>query len=191
MLHGGNHTCRGNPFTYYASHKDMAVSNLDQSTDFHCSNTNCLCFFTQASLFFLLVSFSSGFFAAIWPCRPDSRSLLWTVDVEMCLLLELCEAFIWAAISEAGNSNELILCNRDKYGSFSVAVLVKDSFIIVLDGFCHCTWRNIQSSWNELKWAVLAIIWTWSFSVYHPYLVTTQGICSNALRRKEILQIPF
>jgi hypothetical protein len=28
------------------------------------------------------------------------------------LLLELCEAYIWAAISEAGISNELILCSR-------------------------------------------------------------------------------
>ena len=33
-------------------------------------------------------------------------------DVEMCLLLELCEAFIWAAISESGNSNERIICSR-------------------------------------------------------------------------------
>ena len=27
----------------------------------------------------------------------------------MCLLLELCEAFIWAAIFEAGDSNELMV----------------------------------------------------------------------------------
>ena len=46
---------------------------------------------------------SRGFCAAIGPWRPNSHSLLWTVDVEMCLLLEL---------SEAGNSNELILCSR-------------------------------------------------------------------------------
>ena len=31
---------------------------------------------------------------------PTNRKLLWTVDDEMCLLLEFCEAFIWAAISE-------------------------------------------------------------------------------------------
>ena len=35
--------------------------------------------------------------------RPDSHSLLWTVDVVMGMLLQLCEAFIWAAISESGN----------------------------------------------------------------------------------------
>ena len=45
-------------------------------------------------------------------------------------------AFIWAAISEAGTSNELILCSRDNSGSsFPVEVLVRASFIIVLDGF--------------------------------------------------------
>ena len=56
----------------------------------------------------------------------------------MCLLLELCEAVIWAAISEAGN--ELILCSRGNSGSsIPVAVLMRASFIIVLDGFCDCT----------------------------------------------------
>ena len=78
--------------------------------------------FWPKQVILLLVSFSSGFFAAILPWRPDSRSLLWTVDVVMCLLLEVCEAFIWAAISEAGNSNELILCIRGNSGSsFPVA----------------------------------------------------------------------
>ena len=53
----------------------------------------------------------------------------------MCLLLELCEAFIWAAISEPGNFNERILCSRGISGSsFPVAVLMKASFIIALDG---------------------------------------------------------
>ena len=125
----------------------------DQRTNFHRSNVHCSCFLAQAGLFFLLVSFSSGFFAAIRPWRPDSRSLLWTVDVEMCLLLELCEAFIWAAISEAGNSNELILCSRGNSGSsIPVGVLMRASFIITLDGFCDCTWRNFQSSWNVPYW---------------------------------------
>ena len=63
--------------------------------------------------FYCWCPFSSIFFvvAASRQWRPDSRSLLWTVDVEMFLLLELCEALIWAAILEAGNSNELILCS--------------------------------------------------------------------------------
>jgi hypothetical protein len=29
-----------------------------------------------------------------------------------------------------------------------VAGLVRASFIIALDCFCNCTWRNVQSSWN-------------------------------------------
>ena len=88
-----------------------------------------------------------------WPWRPDSHSLLWTVDVEMCLLLELCEAFIWAAIWDAVNSNERILCSRGTSGfSFPVAVLMRASFIIPLDGFCDCTQRNFQSSWNFPDW---------------------------------------
>jgi hypothetical protein len=54
----------------------------------------------------------------------------------MCLLLELCEAFIWAAISEAGNCNELVLCSRGNSGSsIPVAVPMRASFIIELDGF--------------------------------------------------------
>ena len=44
----------------------------------------------------------------------DHEGLIHAVSSEqmLCLLLELCEAFIWAAISEAGKSNELILCSR-------------------------------------------------------------------------------
>jgi hypothetical protein len=51
-----------------------------------------------SQVFFLLMSFSRGLFSAIRPWRPDSHSLLWTVNVEMCLLIGLCEAFIWVAI---------------------------------------------------------------------------------------------
>ena len=43
----------------------------------------------------------------------DHEGLIHTVSSEqlmlMCLLLELCEAFIWAAISEAGNFNAFII----------------------------------------------------------------------------------
>ena len=70
----------------------------------------------------------------------DHEGLIHTVSSEqlMCLLLEFCEAFIWAAIS--GNSNDLILCSRGNSGSlFPVVVLMRASFIIALDGFCDCT----------------------------------------------------
>ena len=107
----------------------------EQRTNFHQSNVHCSNCLAQASIFFLLVSFSSGFFAAIQPWRPDTRSLLWTVDVEICYLHS--EAFTWAAISEAGNSNEPILCSGGNSGSsIPVAVLMRASFIIALDGFC-------------------------------------------------------
>ena len=124
------------------------ISNLDsseQKTDFHRSNVHCLCFLAQAIILFLLVLFSGGFFAEIWPWSPDSCSLLWTVDVEMCRLLELYEAFIWPEIWGAVNSNELILCSR---GNFPLAVLIRASFIIALEGFCSCTWWNFKSSRN-------------------------------------------
>ena len=127
--------------------KDTAVGtkNPRPKYDFHGSNVHCLCFLAQASLSSLLVSFGSGFYAAIWPWRPASRSILWTVDVEMCLLLELREAFIWAVIWCAVISNERILCSRGNSGSsFLVAVLKRASFIIALDDFCDCPWRNCQ-----------------------------------------------
>ena len=126
MLHSGK-TQRLEP-------KISDLDSSDQSTDFHRSNVRCSCFLAQASLFLLLVSFNSGFFAAIQKWRPDSCNLLWTVDVDMCLLLELCEAFFWAANSEAGNSNEL--CSKGNFvSSYPAGVLMRGSFIIVLDGF--------------------------------------------------------
>jgi hypothetical protein len=29
---------------------------------------------------------------------------------------------------------------------------MRASSIIALDGFCYCTWRNFQSSWNFPHW---------------------------------------
>ena len=49
------------------------------------------------------------------------------------MLPELCEAFFWAAISEAGNSDELILCSNSGSSSH-VVVLMRASVIIALDG---------------------------------------------------------
>ena len=134
------------------SHFDSA----DQRTDYHWSNVHCSCFLAQASLLLLLVSFNSGFFSAIRPWRPDSRGLLWTVYVEMCMLLELREAFIWAAIEGAVNSNELILCSRGtSRSSFPVVVLMRASFIIALDGFCDCTCKK---HWKFLTFSGLTDI---------------------------------
>ena len=141
------------------------ISNLyssDQRTAFHQSSVHCLCFLAQASLFFLLVSCSSVFFvAAIWPSKAwftQAPLNSWCCDV--CYLNSVKHLFGLQSevqseltISEAGNSNKLILCSRGKSGSsFSVAVLMRASFIIALDGFCDCTWRNFQSSRNVPTW---------------------------------------
>ena len=53
-----------------------------------------------------------------------------------CVCYLTSEAFIWAAISDAGNSNEHILCSRGNSGSsFPVAVHKRASFITALDVF--------------------------------------------------------
>jgi hypothetical protein len=90
-----------------------------------------------------------------------------------CLLLELCETFIWAAMV-VGNCNELILCIRGKYGSsFPVLVLMTASFIIALDGLCDCTWRNFQSFWTFLDWMTFPFAYL-SCSCHNMHLVFYQ-----------------
>ena len=75
----------------------------------------------------------------------DHKGLIHAVTTEQLMLrcvlfIELCEAFIWAAIPEAGNFNKLILCSRGNSGTSSpVVVFMRASFVIVLDGFCDCT----------------------------------------------------
>ena len=151
MLQGGNHTCGDNPFTYSASHKDTVGWNqksqiLTHQTKGHiCTglmSTARVSWLNQASSYY----WCSSFFAAIRPWRPDSRSLLWTVDVEMRLLLELCEAFIWAVISE----RLFILMNLSLY-------------IFQID-WPSCLKVMMDCHLSLLIWAVLAIIWTWYFT---------------------------
>ena len=59
----------------------------------------------------------------------DHEGLIHVVSSEQLMLRCVCylnsEAFIWGAISEAGKSNELILCHRGNSGaSFPVEVLM-------------------------------------------------------------------
>ena len=109
MLYGGKYTCGDHPFTYTASHNDTVVGTKNLQFGFQTKRH-----ISTGLMDIACVScpFISGFFSVIWPWRPDSHSLFWTVDAEMCLLLELCEAFIQCAISEAGNSNELLYRRR-------------------------------------------------------------------------------
>ena len=64
---------------------ELLKRNHYQRTHFLWSNAHCSCFLAQASLFLLLVSFSSGFFAEIFPWRSASHIILWTVGCLRCV----------------------------------------------------------------------------------------------------------
>ena len=70
----------------------------------------------------------------------DHEDLIHTVSSEQLMLRCVCYLnsvkHLFGLPSEAGNSNDLIPCSRVNSGSsFPVAVLMRASFIIVLDGF--------------------------------------------------------
>ena len=69
--------------TQWLEPKISHLDSSDQRTDFHRSNVHCSWFLAQASLFLLLVSFSSGFFVVIW--RSSLNSWCWDVSVTLTL----------------------------------------------------------------------------------------------------------
>ena len=150
MLQGGNHTCRDHPFNSSASHKDQKphLDSSDQRTDFYRSNAHCSCFLAHASLF-LLLSFRSGFFAAIWPWRPDSLSLLWTVDVSVAWTLKHLFGLQFLRLVTLMNlsfASEVTLVFLSCGGTHE-SQFHHSAWLV-----CDCTWRNFKSSWNVPYW---------------------------------------
>lgn len=140
------------------------------------SNVHFLWFLAQTNPFCLSVI--SGFAAAVWLVSPDLHSFLWIVDLSMCLLLELWEAFIWApiwgavsqirALSEAADSDGFTLCSRSHHcSSFSAAVLM----------WLFCIFPD---------WISFIFIWPHCFSVFRTNL-TESKIKKIALNEKECL----
>ena len=85
----------------------------------------------------------------------DHEGLIHTVSIGQLIYVTwtLWSIYLGCNFWGAVNSNEPFLCSRGNYGSsFPVAVLMRSSFIIPLDGFCNCTWRNCKSSWNVPYW---------------------------------------
>jgi hypothetical protein len=146
MLHVGNHTCRDHPFTYSASHNDTAGWNHKSQIWTHQTKR-------QISTGLMSIARVS------WPKQVSSHwcplvmvslqlfdhgGLIHAVSSEQlmlrCVFYVSSVKHLFGLQSEAGNSNELILCSRGNSGlSIPVVALVRASFIIGLDVFYNCT----------------------------------------------------
>ena len=216
MLYGGKYICGEHPFTHTTSHKHTAVGikNLQFGLLTKGQISTGLMSIARVSWPKQISSYWCPLVVVAllqFDHEGHSRSLLWTVDVEMCLLLELCEAIIWAALSEAGTVTQINLSSAAEvtlgltflwrsswetvswYRLMVFATALEETFkvfeIFRID-WPLCLKVMPDCRFSLLIWAVLAIIWAWSY-VNHPYLVTTQLIGSNVLRRKGIPQIKF
>ena len=147
MLHSGNNTCGDHLFTYSVSHKDMAVGT--KNVKFGVIRPKAR--FPRAYCP-LPVSWPKQVSSYYW-CplvvvslqQFDHEGLIHAVFSGQLMLR--CVSYLNSVKHLFGLQSEvqltlrnLHLCSRgNSESSFPVVVLMRASFIIALDGFCHCT----------------------------------------------------